>query len=396
MKKLIFLTLAFALIMATAAFASNTRVLTMGDNHVILTDDANIWNWPSRLNNYPHLAVGEFGNSDEFTMFGVHWAFGDEAPWILATYFENNGNYYPYWGVPFNPTSDNKRGTFFYAKAMGSNKFGARASYVQSGFDYTDNAPLNANQEKETFMYFDASLGLTAADDSWDVAVTGGFGTWTDTEGGETISKPDGLIDFAALGRMFWGGGTNYSYVPHAGVEYHKGGFDYYAAGASDFVIKATNFTVEVGIGQVYTPSENVEACLDLGLALSRDKTEGTDPDTSSLLPFESKYNYTTIPYFKLGLDAQVFSWLDARFGATSHWQKYKNEYTDDTFNYDYKVNYADNQTYLGFGFHFGNLHVDTYTDPEIFLNGFDFITGAGDDSRTEMNFQMSAVYDIM
>jgi len=394
MKKLIFLTLAFALIMATAALATNTRVLTMGDNHVILTDDANIWNWPSRLNNYPHLAVGEFGGGDEFTKFGVHWSFGDENPWILATYFEDNGNYFPYWGLPFNPTNSNKRGTFFYAKAMGSNKFGARLSYNQSGFEYTDSAPLNANQEKKTFTYFDASLGLTAADDSWDISLTGGFGTWTDTEGGETMTKPDGLIDFAVLGRMFWGGGTNYSYVPHAGIEYHKGGFEYYTNDTVDFTDKYTNMTVELGIGQIYTPSTNVEAVLDLGVSLERNKWERTEDVVTNNL--EEKWNYTTIPYFKLGLDAGVFPWLDARFGATSHWQRYKDEYTQGTFNYDYKESSASNQTYLGLGFHFGNLHVDTYTDPEIFLNGFDFITGVGDDGRTEMNFQISAVYDIM
>jgi hypothetical protein len=36
---------------------------------------------------------------------------------------------------------------------------------------------------------------------------------------------------------------------------------------------------------------------------------------------------------------------------------------------------------------------VDTYTDPEVFLNGFDFISG---DGNGDMNFQMSAAYDLM
>ncbi|MGH8016025.1 MAG: hypothetical protein ACREBV_07535, partial [Candidatus Zixiibacteriota bacterium] len=84
MKKLIFLTLALALLMSTAAFASQTRVLTMGDNHVVLTDDANIWNWASRLNDYPNLAIGEFGYTgfSNFHQFGVHWQFEEENPWI--------------------------------------------------------------------------------------------------------------------------------------------------------------------------------------------------------------------------------------------------------------------------------------------------------------------------
>ena len=54
---------------------------------------------------------------------------------------------------------------------------------------------------------------------------------------------------------------------------------------------------------------------------------------------------------------------------------------------------FPENQTYLGFGFHWNRLHIDTYTDPEIFLNGFDFISG---DGPGDMNFRISAVYEMM
>jgi hypothetical protein len=54
----------------------------------------------------------------------------------------------------------------------------------------------------------------------------------------------------------------------------------------------------------------------------------------------------------------------------------------------------AENQTYLGFGFHWGRLHIDTQTDPDLFLRGFDFITGNGGGS--DMNARISAVYELM
>lgn len=394
MKKLIILTLALVFVLSAAAFASQTRVLTMGDNHVVLTDDANIWNWPSRLNNYPSLAVAEFGGgSFDFNRFGVHWQFGDTEPWVLATYFENNFNYSPYWGLPFtlNVPGQNRRINAFYARAMGTNKFGVRASYYSSGQNYEI---ADTSQFDDSFSYFEVSLGLTAADDSWDLAVTGGFGTWTDEVNGDTVeSEPDGLLDFAVLGRMFWESSPNYKYVPHAGIEYHKAGFDFfYGTGASVETYKLTNLTLDLGIGQIYTPSNNVEAVLDLGLALERNKEEYTDVGTPAN-NYEDKWSYTTIPYFKLGLDAEVFSWLDARFGATSHWQRYKDEFEQGSSSEIFKQNYADNATYLGFGFHWGNLHVDTYTDPDLFLNGFDFISG---DGNGDMNFMISAVYDLM
>jgi len=116
-----------------------------------------------------------------------------------------------------------------------------------------------------------------------------------------------------------------------------------------------------------------------------------TDADSSFSNPFEDKYNYTSVPYFKLGLDAQVFDWMDVRLGATSFWQWYKDEYNSLTYSSEYKSSYADNQTYLGFGFHWGNLHVDTYTDPQLFLEGFNFISGG----TQNMNFQFSAAYDL-
>jgi hypothetical protein len=397
MKKLIILTLAVLFLMSAAAFATQTRVLTMGDNHVILVDDANIWNWPSRLNNYPDLAIAEFESSDNFTRFGVHWQFGTDNPWVLATYFEDNFTFTPYFGLPFFPAFDNRRGHFFFAKNMGTNKFGARATGYWSGYENTDN-DTPPFQQKESFTYYELSLGLTDANDGWDIAVTGGFGSFTDEFAGLPQSEPDGMLDFMALGRMFWAGGNpNFTYVPHAGIEYHKAGYDFFdGTGANDENYKLTAFVVQAGIGQVYTPSTNVEAVIDVGLGIERYKEEYTDLVTATN-NYENKNNYTVIPYFKLGLDAGVFDWMDVRFGATNFWTMQKNEFSQPGVGvpnfFEDKFNYADNQTYLGFGFHWGNLHVDTYTDPEVFLNGFDFISG---DGNGDMNFQMSAAYDLM
>ncbi|MFQ6009419.1 MAG: hypothetical protein ACE5K8_10775, partial [Candidatus Zixiibacteriota bacterium] len=104
---------------------------------------------------------------------------------------------------------------------------------------------------------------------------------------------------------------------------------------------------------------------------------------------YEASEKTLTIPFFKAGADLKVFDWMDLRLGATSNWDRYTRENdAGDKF----LRNYANNATYLGFGFHWGDLHVDTYTDPELFLNGFNFITG----QQSNMNFQISALYEIM
>ena len=408
MKKLIILTLAFALILSTAAFASQTRVLTMGDNHVVLTDDANIWNWASRLNDYPHLAVGEFSNtfsgdfgsqffnSNQFTQFGVHWQFGDDDPWVLATYFDNSpSNFGGFFGQPggMSEPSSNQRIHALYARMMGTNKFGARVSIYHSSEKEEDTGEAVLD---ESYSYYEGQLSLTADDNSWDVAVTAGFGTWTDKLAFDSLySEPDGLVDFAVLGRMFWGSGPNYQYVPHASLEYHKQGEAYYYnTTVLDETYKYSAFLLDLGIGQIYTPSSGVEAVIDVGVIFGNFKEDYTDAATPAN-NYEYKENLLTIPYFKLGLDAEVFSWLDLRLGAVSFWERFKSEDTQGATVYEEWENSAFNETFLGFGFHWGNLHIDTYTDPEIFLNGFDFISGAGHDFE-EMNFQISAVYDLM
>ena len=71
-------------IFVSGTSATETRVLTMGENNMVLLDEADIFIFPSRIHDWPNLAVGEFGGGD-FTELGIHWKFGTERkPWYLA------------------------------------------------------------------------------------------------------------------------------------------------------------------------------------------------------------------------------------------------------------------------------------------------------------------------
>ncbi|MFQ5454419.1 MAG: hypothetical protein ACE5D6_09575, partial [Candidatus Zixiibacteriota bacterium] len=119
-----------------------------------------------------------------------------------------------------------------------------------------------------------------------------------------------------------------------------------------------------------------------------KDETE-VPPSTTT----EESETGTVLPYFKIGLDADVFKWMDIRLGATSYWTSEKDEDNNVTPPFKLTSSWTQNNTYLGFGFHWNRLHVDTYTDPQIFLQGFDFISGNG---NADMNFRISAVYEMM
>jgi len=147
---------------------------------------------------------------------------------------------------------------------------------------------------------------------------------------------------------------------------------------------KYTRFGVELGIGLQYAPSSDAMAVIDFGLRY--DKLDGEFAGANT---YDASLKTFTFPFFKAGADVKVFDWMDLRVGATSSWDKTTRE---NDFPRKLIQNYANNATYLGFGFHWGNLHVDTYTDPDLFLDGFNFISG----TTNNMNFQISALYEIM
>jgi len=49
MKKLLMIALGIVLAMSVAAFATDTRVLTMGENYNVLLDESNVWLYTGRV-----------------------------------------------------------------------------------------------------------------------------------------------------------------------------------------------------------------------------------------------------------------------------------------------------------------------------------------------------------
>ncbi|MEE8577436.1 MAG: hypothetical protein V3T31_09290 [candidate division Zixibacteria bacterium] len=402
MKKALVFTAVLLLLISASSFGTETRVLTMGDNNLVLLDDANIWLFPSRVFEYSNLAVGEFSNQggNDFTQFGIHWKFGSDNPMVFGTYFtdlpaEEPGDLAGGDLVPFDTTLlNNRRIDFFYGNELGDFKFGSRFSIYCSGQEWDEATPA-IDQSKELFRYLDFDFGLTPSSGSWDLAVNVAFGTWTD-EGvdGQAETEPDGFTEMSVLGRHFWQRGPDYTFVPHVSFFHLKRGIINHVVDADpgtteDLIDNYTLTGFDLGFGLNYTPASNVLAVCDLGFLYEKWKHERQDNLAST--SGEETFSSTSLPYFKIGLDADVFKWMDIRLGATSYWTMEATE--DRGANNEFKSKSADNETYLGFGFHWGRLQVDTYTDPQVFLNGFDFISGNG---AGNMNFRISALYEMM
>jgi hypothetical protein len=412
MKKALTICFIFCFL-ASASFATMTRTLTMGDANNIVHDVDNIWLYPSALYDYPELAIGEIGEwydyYDEYydvnlTDIGLHYKFGEKKPFVMGLYFtlRQPATWFPYYLTDFQyyPLPNN-RIDFFYSRKLGDNKFGFHMNYVQSSYKYES---MDTVRDKENTSGYAFDLGLTAMEDKLDIAAGVGFLSWTDQGANEhDRTKPDGNMMMYARGRYFYEADQKVTVVPHAGLMYAKLGNKVY-----DNWDQATDYdqetdknkdkwmTIDLGCGMNYTPAAGILAIGDIGIMFENEKETYeylTGTDTWYTNTYKDKW--FTLPYFKIGLDAVVFDWMNLRMGGTSYWEtaKAENEYETSTTPNTEKTTwgYVSNDTYLGAGFHWGNLKIDTYICPQLILEGFNFISG----ENNSMNYQVSVQYQM-
>lgn len=432
MKRTIIISLGL-LLLVSGAMATETRVMTMGENNNILLDEANIWLYPSRINYYPDLAEMELADPREvdeddvsaIERVGLNLKFGGDNPYVIGLYLHNQAEYYN----QFSPISgrshgsydnegyfgsSNKRADLFYGRKLGEANFGMRFGYVHSSWKNLSATGLGSHDER-SFSQMTIDLGVTLRDGLFDIMVGLESFTFTDMvtvslnqdstggpNGGMVNFEPDGNKRFYFRTRYFHELNPNITVVPHLGFSTGTYKFNNWGWNSNDTLAqgginlleqssKATSKEFTLGSGLHYTPSSKVLAVIDFGLTtLKNGYTLKTIISDTVSTTSENSFKWTALPYLKLGFEADVFKWLDVRFGAETYWTKYTYEDVDDARKWVER--YPDNRNYLGFGFHWGQFHVDTYANPELFINGFDFISG---DDTDWMNFRISAIYEM-
>lgn len=424
MRLLAVLTVFILLVAGMSAFATDTRVLTLGENNMILIDEANVSLFPSRLYDFQNLVVGEFGRVDygegegdvefvgddpEFKQFGVHWKFGTENPIILGTYFHNSEFSYP--GIVYrgNPITDygmypfpdlyfpdyygddesylrsNKKVDLYVARQFGDNVAGLHIGKVGSSWEY-EAEDINPDMSYGVYSF---DFGMTMMDGQFDWSVGMDITSFSITNSaGNDLLKPSGSTAFNMHARYFYTFNPIYTVIPHASLSFGKLGAEYYNNLGDETELDETEelsmSQISFGCGLQSTPVKNVLIILDVGVMFDQIKATYEEAGEDEL---EMKLKNNAFPYFKAGFDADVYKWLDVRFGAVSYWDSQKYEDEDEEMTWSY----ANNQTYVGLGFHFNRLHIDTRLDPNLILDGFNFISG----EDNSMNWQVSAAYEF-
>jgi hypothetical protein len=412
---------------------------------MIMVDDANIWLFPGRVNNYPNLVLGEFGNGDELYNLGVTFQFNEENPWVLGTFVSTSNDYGPYsfWGndlahFPYydlyyeyatvRPSvveelsyySHPKRMSMLYGRKLGGQNFGFGLDVVRASWEAKEDSGSVLNFDanpKQSFSQYTLRFGLTeATTGKWDLGLMADFGGWTNEDpDGEKLSEPSGFYDVALSGRMFMVRNPKVTLVPHATFGMGKRGAKYLnvAGEPNDYAnddakVEYTATAFDFGMGMNYTPAPNMLAVLDLGVSYSAVKAEhtigadivegasyydGWGDYSYAFWDGTEKETYFVLPYMKLGFEGEVFNWMDIRAGGyTTLWSN-KDKWESD-FDVDETWNDASQDTYFGFGFNWGKLYLDTESDPELLLRGLNFLTGDTEEG-SNMNWRVSMVYEL-
>ncbi len=368
MKKFVLLTLAIVLSFTLIASATDTRVMTLGQVNNIVKDDANVFLYPSTINFYNDMVVAEVDGLD-FFRFGAHYNLGEDNG-VVGLYFDKCGIVLDPAFQPDNWFGDgviDNRLQLIYGRPIGDNYLGVGLNFFSDS--YVSEADGDDTEEKN--LAFGIDVGLTMLEEKLDFAVGFMMGpNWTYIDAaGDDVTEPDGNMGINLGGRYWYEFNDEVMFVPHLG-------FDYMTAGVKDLG-KVTDMTFDLGWGVNITPADNVLMLFDFGITYG---TEKNDPEVGDA----TTDTEMTLPYFKGGLEGDVFDWWDVRFGAVKYWNS---ESVEDT----YKAGWSDTHTYLGSGLHFGNLDIDVWMDPDFALNGPYFVSG----NATAMAYQASLVYNI-
>jgi len=432
MKKLVIVAFAFVMLLSATSFATSTRTWVMGDNDRVMVDDGNIFRYPGRTFNYPNLALGEFSSGD-FDNFGITWQFGEEKPWVLGTFVSTYPYYGPvgydgsylagfyYWDYYYPDAAQSSeelndygyplRLQMLYSRQFSNVNFGFGLDATRASWEIDQDsvaAPpvdLMEAKPKQTFSYYGIRLGLTeATSGQWDVAASFSFGSWTNEDfEGNPLTEPNGFYEFALTGRYFYVYNPKLTFVPHAEFGMGKRGTDVHVSPYSGDFEEDSTWTTEhsgtmfdLGVGLNYTTGPKMLAVFDFGFNMEQFKRKYSGNGYENYAggedwTGEEKYTYLMLPYFKIGFEGEVFSWMDVRAGGTTQLWINKSKYESD-YDYDESYDTPDNDLYLGAGFHFGRLHLDTWMDPEFLSNGLYFVNGH---DTEELNWSVSLLYEL-
>lgn len=374
MKRLcvLILALALAVVMAAPAFATWTRVVTMGNQSQYMQDDYNIWNWTSTVNNYPrHLIIDHSVSASELE-FG--WGedidggtrVGMVVPFLKSSVIGAFISDFDYeWGLE--PSEADQKIDLFYGYRGTNFDLGVRIDYAGSGEEF-------GGKQNQSAIGLNAGVGFNLSGNMLEANVMYHSLSWTN----ETLSGPvaptvinekDAGSDIGLGARYLIAYNSMVTLVPAFQYRTQKVAekVGTTAGGPTGVEYKTTGYDLGVGCNTV--PLQGTEFVTSIGVRSI--KNEVSDTAVAAIVDESDSH----MPYIAFGSEIQVKNWLQFRFGAEKSWDAFKdNTTTPETKSSEASFNYM-----VGAGIMVGDLQFDVEVNPSWFNAGPYFLSGSSD-----------------
>ncbi|MFQ5511302.1 MAG: hypothetical protein ACE5EO_05585 [Candidatus Krumholzibacteriia bacterium] len=399
---------------ASAAFATTSRVQALAGTSNYINDDSNIFRWYGTLPSYANLVMAEGGQATpdgslsgvdvNYQALGFTYSWGEDSPLGTWAIFLLKNSLDDMSFFAFNPLAtlgDASAGGVPGTTAgalMPTTKFvlgwGNELEQLSYGLVFSRSdassevtAPLASTQENVSFTAFGAGVRADLGDKAYfDISATYGTASGDSIGPGGGGDKFDSSTAFDISGRLFWEWRDDVTVVPYVGFQT----FEYSANSVPATVtngVKGTDFT----LGVSFNMDVNTSNMLVFATEFETSSTEPSDAAAGD----QTDFQVTTLPKFFMAVESDINSWLTTRVGATKSMDK--SESTDAagtvTTTTGSPFSGADFEWFLGAGFHLGDWDVDAVLSQDTpFRLGY-WLTGFGANDTDPPIGRLSGTY---
>ncbi len=359
------------------SIASDIRVTTLGEVNHVVKDDHNVALYPQTLIHYTNLVNFDVENDAlSRAVFNYGTPFG-----YLSFRFEMEALGHDY--LPQIPNPDQSENnlpgdnaidqklTLIWAKNLGEMDLGI--NFTLHGASHEMDTPNNS--AVASGMGITIQPGITLMENIEASVIFQTISFTNEDADGKTITEPDGGTTFGIRGRYWIELSPSYALIPHFMFAARSVGWQNTEDKEG---WKDSETLMTLGIANNIMVADDILAVSDVGVHLEPGTMEVKQNGETE----EFTQGHSVLPYFKLGFEADIFSWLDVRFGAVAKWISSSQEDNDKNKEI---WSYVEKDFYLGAAVHKGDFTIDLWMDPAFVSDGPYILTG------NQNNFAMGA-----
>ncbi len=370
------------LIVSTSVFASYSRIIGLGSPHGLIEDDTDIYLYPSTMNQYEGVVVGELFNTPN----DFDWTIGANVP-------IENVKIGLYLNQPTGINFDDNEHLFGLDISRSTNLMIGFMEKIALGFgtaiDYKDEVKWTNGDEtkkldpKANFykIFGGYSTGKVDFGVNIDIADAENVDDGTKAEYSKMIMDINARTTIINNSKM--------TLIAKAGFSNISEEYDYsdFWTGDQGMSTDLSEINVDISAGLQVKAGEKNKIFIGLtpfrySSATLEEKTPmEIDPSKDSYVAKdEYKLDAMVFPAYYLAVESQICSWLTGRFGANqdyvhvtqeADYDEESNQEDEDTEFYEKEYNMN-----LGLTFKFGNFCIDSVIEKELLFDGPNFIGG--------------------